>query len=716
MKSTSVPLGPAENRSLSRRVGDWNIPFDSPTVVTGLVVFVGYYLGAKLGFALTFRPNPVSVLWPPNSILAAALLLTPLRIWWLVLLAAFSAHWAAELQSHVPPTMILCWFISNSCEAVIGAGLARYLISGPVRLNRLSSVGYFCLCVVFTGPFLSSFLDAGFVRWNGWGQGAYWEIWRVRFTSNVLAALTVAPLIVTWATSGIPRLRKARRSRYLEAGLLFLGLLSVSFAVLYRLGSGADSAFLYLLLPFLLWAAVQFGSCGASTALGIVTFSAIWSATHGHGPFVGGSAEQNALAVQVFLIVLSVPLIFLAVVIEERANVEERFAKVFRSSPDAMLIIRRRDSCIIDVNERWQTIFGYRREEAIQHAISDFYPNGANGDLERLIADTSEGKPLHDFQLSLRTKTGDVRETVLSADTVDIAGEPCFVVTIRDITDRKRSEAALRESEERFRVVADSAPVLIWMSDSDKLCTFFNKTWLEFTGRTMEQEIGNGWTDGVHPDDFQSCLKTYVEAFDARESFVMQYRLRRHDGEYRWISDNGVPRYDAQENFAGYIGSCMDVTELMKKERALRESEERMGLAAEAANLAVWEWDLSTDEVLTTGTHRELPGWPVSEKRTLETFISRLHIDDRDRVRQELKAAVNSGEDFASEFRFMLPNGRVRWATARGRCVKTPDGKNMRFRGVSMDVTAQKDGHDLFRLATESSLSGVLLVNDQGNI
>jgi len=278
------------------------------------------------------------------------------------------------------------------------------------------------------------------------------------------------------------------------------------------------------------------------------------------------------------------------------------------------------------------------------------------------------------------------------------------------------SEAQARESEQRFRLVANSAPVMIWMSGTDKLCTFLNNPWLEFTGRTIEQELGNGWAESVHPDDLQRCLKTYVEAFDAREPFVMQYRLRRYDGEYRVISDNGVPRYDAQKNFDGYIGSCMDVTELMKKERALRESEERMGLAAEAANLAVWEWDLSTDEVWTTGTHRELPGSPVSEKRTLGSFISRLHIDDRDRVRQELKAAVNSGEDFASEFRFMLPNGRVRWATARGRCVKTPDGKNMRFRGVSMDVTAQKDGHDLFRLATESSLSGVLLVNDQGNI
>src|SRR5207249_4637503 len=212
---------------------------------------------------------------------------------------------------------------------------------------------------------------------------------------------------------------------------------------------------------------------------------------------------------------------------------------------------------------------------------------------------------------------------------------------------------------------------------------------------------------GVHPDDLQRCLKVYTDAFDARQSFVMQYRLRRHDGEYRWISDQGVARYDAQGNFTGYIGSCVDVTELINKERALRESEERMSLAIEAANLAVWEWDLSTDEVWTTGTHRQPPGAPVAEKRTLESFISRVHINDRDRVRLALKAAADSGEDFAAEFRFTLPEGGVGWATARGRCVKVPDGKNMRFRGVSMDVTAEKDVDDLFRLAAEGSHLGI---------
>ena len=150
----------------------------------GLWVFAGYYLGCKIGFALTFQPHPVSVLWPPNSVLVAALLLTPPRSWWVVLLAALPAHLAAQLQSHVPPLMILCWFISNSCEAVIGAGLMRYLVGGPIRFRTLRNVGIFCLCVVFIGPFLSSFLDAAFVVWNHWGQDGYWELIRIRLFSN----------------------------------------------------------------------------------------------------------------------------------------------------------------------------------------------------------------------------------------------------------------------------------------------------------------------------------------------------------------------------------------------------------------------------------------------------------------------------------------------------------------------------------------------------
>jgi two-component system sensor kinase FixL len=320
--STSIGMTGMDLRSEKDRSAslffDWHVAF------IALAVFAAYYAGCRIGFALTFQPHPVSVLWPPNSILLAALLLTPVRLWWVILLAAFPAHLAAQLQSDVPPTMIFCWFVSNSCEALIGAAFIRYLIDRPVRFNSLRNAAIFCLGGALLAPFLSSFLDAGFVIANHFGQGSYWELWRIRFTSNVLAALTLAPLLVTWSTDGFGWLRQIPRARFCEASLLLLGLLSVSIVIFDKLGPAADSASLYLPLPFLLWAAVRFGARGASGAICAVAFFAIWSAGHGQGPFSTRSAEENALSVQMFLIVVSVPLLFLAAVIEERAGVEAR--------------------------------------------------------------------------------------------------------------------------------------------------------------------------------------------------------------------------------------------------------------------------------------------------------------------------------------------------------------------------------------------------------
>ena len=449
---------------------------------------------------------------------------------------------------------------------------------------------------MFIGPFLSSFLDAAFVVWNHWGQDGYWELIRIRLSSNAVSALIIVPLIVTWVTNGVQPLRTASRSRYLEACALFLGLLAVSYAVLYELRSPADLALLFLPLPFLIWAAVRFGALGASTAISLVGFLAIWSASHGHGRFSGETPEQSALSIEIFLIVLAIPLSFLAALIEERVT-------------------------------------------------------GAT---------------------------------------------------------------ELRESESRFQTVADAAPVLIWMAGVDKLCTFFNKPWLDFTGRTREQELGNGWAEGVHRDDVQKCLAVYTQAFDAQQPFVMQYRLRRNDGEYRWISDQGVPRDDPQGRFAGYIGSCVDVTELVNKDQALRESEERMRVAAEAVNLGMWEWDLSKDEIWATNARRALLGWPASGKIGLNDFMCRLHPDDRDRVRHTIDDAIQSGEDLDSEYRLILPDGIVRWMSTRGSVHFDDAGKPARLVGISIDITARKQAElDAQRDRAElSHLSRVALMGE----
>jgi two-component system, cell cycle sensor histidine kinase and response regulator CckA len=146
--------------------------------------------------------------------------------------------------------------------------------------------------------------------------------------------------------------------------------------------------------------------------------------------------------------------------------------------------------------------------------------------------------------------------------------------------------AELRESEDRFRTIANAAPVLIWLAGPDKLCTFFNRGWLEFTGRSLEQELGDGWVSGLHPDDSQHSYEIYGSSFDARRPFQMEYRLRRHDGEYRWVLDKGVPRFSSQGVFEGYIGSCIDITDLKQSHDKMLAVQKLESLGVMAASVA----------------------------------------------------------------------------------------------------------------------------------
>jgi PAS domain S-box-containing protein len=157
-----------------------------------------------------------------------------------------------------------------------------------------------------------------------------------------------------------------------------------------------------------------------------------------------------------------------------------------------------------------------------------------------------------------------------------------WIAVVTDVTERHDSEDRLRQSEELFRSVANAAPVMIWMSGTDKLCTFFNKGWLDFTGRALEQELGNGWAGGVHPDDLDRCLAVYTSSFDARDNFQMEYRLRRADGVYRWVLDHGIPLFAPGGVLQGYIGSCLDITDLkLAQEASLgRQKLESVGVLA----------------------------------------------------------------------------------------------------------------------------------------
>lgn len=196
-----------------------------------------------------------------------------------------------------------------------------------------------------------------------------------------------------------------------------------------------------------------------------------------------------------------------------------------------------------------------------------------------------------------------------------------------ETTNRMKAEMLLRESETQYRNLADGGMALIWTSGTDKLCTFFNKTWLQFTGRTLAQELGNGWAEGVHPDDYDACLNMYVTAFDKREAFEMEYRLRHVSGEYRYIYDMGTPNYNSRNEFIGYIGYCFDITERKKSEADLRQSEERFRLVVNNLLDIIVLINADGTQRYVSPASKTITGFDTGEHQGM-TIVDLVHPDD----------------------------------------------------------------------------------------
>ena len=269
-----------------------------------------------------------------------------------------------------------------------------------------------------------------------------------------------------------------------------------------------------------------------------------------------------------------------------------------------------------------------------------------------------------------------------------------------------------RSKAELVQLVADSLPLLIWISGTDKRCTYFNRPWLEFTGRSIDTEIGDGWADGVHPLDLQQCLDTYVRAFDCREPFIVEYRLRRHDGEYRWVLDNAAPLFDSDGSFAGYIGACFDVTEFRRAEaernaaeESLRRKERELQEAQRLAGVGSWQWHPETDRVMWSeelyriaGRDPRLPAVSYKEHSLLYTPES-WH-----RLQSAVEAALQTGAPYDLVLEMVRADGTHRWVRARGEAQRYATGHIARLRGTVQDITDRKLAEEAL-----SSMNGRLI-------
>jgi PAS domain S-box-containing protein len=256
---------------------------------------------------------------------------------------------------------------------------------------------------------------------------------------------------------------------------------------------------------------------------------------------------------------------------------------LFEQTPEAVAVLSA-DGRIVRINKEFTRMFGYEPAEVLERPVNDLIVP------ERLVESAREynrrlksGDRVEVETVRRRKDGNDVHVSLLAVPVTAASGEQVANYAIyRDITERKRAEERLLESEVRFQAIADTAPVMIWTTGTDGLCNYFSKPWLDFTGRTMEQEVGMGWTEGVHPDDVQGCLDGFLPAFQARKPFRMEYRLRRADGEYRWVDESGIPRYTPGGEFAGYIGCNIDITD---RKRAEEERERLRQVQSELAHI-----------------------------------------------------------------------------------------------------------------------------------
>jgi len=427
--------------------------------------------------------------------------------------------------------------------------------------------------------------------WASWGvylvvifTGLYYADWRLITVTLAGCILLVAPLILL-------------KRRQLRASSLVVVLIEIAIVTFIAMvGQGIRDLAIIAFPIILIFAGLSLNRGLFRFCVGLILAAVCWLAFgEANGwfilsPFTGEAANWFYLIAIIFILSFAGLAVDLLTTnmrqnlelarqeIAQRKRAEEilqaseaRYRRLVENSPDIVYTFSNKRGGIY-YSPRIEQVLGYSVEYLYSHPQlwnESVHPDDRDK-VDEIIREFEIGK-LFDIEYRVQDAQGNWRWLRDRSTGHDVGnGEVLIEGLVTDITERKCVEDVLLEKEVQYRNLADSGIALIWTSGTDKLCNYFNLPWLTFTGRTLEQELGNGWAEGVHPDDFDRCLEIYTTAFDKREVFDMDYRLRHVSGEYRWIRDLGTPNYNSNGEFIGYIGHCFDITERKRLEEELR--------------------------------------------------------------------------------------------------------------------------------------------------
>jgi len=386
---------------------------------------------------------------------------------------------------------------------------------------------------------------------------------------------------------------------------------------------------------------------------------------------------------------------------------EAHFHSIFDNSQNAIFLLDK-EGKYLSVNRTYLDMTGYRLEEIINNAggfitFPDDYEQIKRA-LQKIMKQEIDS---YSDEIRILKKDNSTLWISLKANIhYNINGEFEYILgTFEDIDKRKRFEIALNESEVQYRNLADSGMALIWSAGTDKLCNYFNEPWLQFTGRSIDQEIGNGWTEGIHPDDFEQCLKTYITAFENRESFNMQYRLRHVSGEYKWIMDKGTPNYNINGVFLGYIGHCFDISELKQAEQELR----KLKIAVDQSPVTIIITDIFGQIEYINPAFSESSGYTIEEAKGKNPRFLKSNKNSEE-VYTQLWKTISSGNTWQGEFINKKKDGQLYIEQAIISPVINEFKKITHYISIKTDITQRKQQDELIKLNNER-LHNLLLLS-----
>jgi PAS domain S-box-containing protein len=687
----------------------------------GILYFVGAWVGGWLvagpgggspGFwppaGLAAAPDRVAVLWPAAGFAAGLLTVAggekrycAAACIFLASLAmsAFGAN-AGSAQAVLPA---LVFAIANAGEPLLIAELVRRRFRKARSPDTLIGiVGFVAIAAVAAA--IAAALGAWGIALGNHGAVSYWRTCVSWFSADLVGITAIAPLVLAIAHATPITLK----TRAVLQGSLLMAALAIAAAIVLGRPLAPSPwplvAPLATLFPILLLLAARCRPVFAAAAPSVIAVITAWHTSQGVGPFAPAAEPVMfgpVLAAQVFILSSSLCALALSALICERDLAE---AALRRSEQRLTLGQEAGGIGVWDWNaarDRAWCSQSYLRLHGLQHlghesGLDDLLATVHVNDRPALRRALLQGLATGGYAGEYRVVVagGGVRWLAGQARAIHEPGHPGprLIGVAYDVTRSKQAEAALRDSEARFRNMADSAPVMIWVTDPAGQCTFLSRNWYEFTGQEPHLALGHGWLDAVHPEEREKARETFHSASARRQPFRIEYRIRRRDGEYRWALDAATPRFAAGGEFLGYIGSVIDISERKSTELALTDSEERLRLAQAAAGIGIHDYDLETGRIRWDARVREIWGVAPDLPITFDVFLAGLHPDDRPTVEGRFRQALDPDGPghYTAECRVIgISDGTERWISATGQ-VSFDKRRPVRLVGTVIDITERK--------------------------